>query len=250
LVSIQCLDVLFSNIKAIIFDKDGTLAHSEPFLVCTAQRRLALLETQFPGIENFLSKAFGLAGNYLDPTGLIAVGSRRDCEVVAAAAIAARGLSWIQALTIAQEIVIEAERSLPRKAEHTPLFPGALDVLRSLKQVDVKVGIVSADTLSNVQDFVQYCQLQPYIQLQMGVESGLNKPDPRLLYQACEALGISLHEVLMVGDSEADMTMAHAAGVTGTIGVSWGWQQTVPPLVHANVMIDQFEQLQILTVTK
>ncbi|NES97898.1 MAG: HAD family hydrolase, partial [Desertifilum sp. SIO1I2] len=32
MVTIQCGDRIFENIQAIIFDKDGTLAHSEHFL--------------------------------------------------------------------------------------------------------------------------------------------------------------------------------------------------------------------------
>lgn len=48
-----------------------------------------------------------------------------------------------------------------------------------------------------------------------------HKPDPAALRAIAEALGTGLHACAMVGDSEVDIATARAAGAP-SIGVSWG----------------------------
>jgi phosphoglycolate phosphatase len=148
-------------------------------------------------------------------------------------------------LNIVQQVFADAERSLPRKAEQTPIFSRAIGLLQALRGAEIKVGVISADTLQNVQDFIDLYKIKSYVQLQMGIESGPSKPDPALLHYACEALAVPVEHVLMIGDADADMQMARAAGAAGAIGVSWGWQSLLPPLTDADVMISDFNQIQI-----
>jgi phosphoglycolate phosphatase len=259
LVTIQCGQQIFTNVSAILFDKDGTLANSESFLLQVGYERLSLLGQQFPSLIPFLTRAFGIQamhpelgssletnGQALDPAGLLAVGSRRDCEIAAAAAITTQGISWIQALKLAQDWFREAEQRLPRKATITPVLPGAEELLRSLKKSDVKVGVLSADTLGNIHDFLATYQLQSYVQLSIGIDSGPPKPDPQLVLQACRDLNVLPAQTLMIGDSEADVTMARAAQVQGAIGINFGWRTTLPDLPDTDQTLTSFKQLQIL----
>lgn len=83
MTAIQCGDVRFANIQAIVFDKDGTLEDSEAYLRNLGQKRSRLIDAQIPGIGDPLLMAFGINGDTLDPTGLLAVGSRRETEIAA-----------------------------------------------------------------------------------------------------------------------------------------------------------------------
>jgi phosphoglycolate phosphatase len=234
---------VFSEVQAILFDKDGTLADSQPFLKGLAERRSHLMNTQVPGVQPALLNAFGLRQGQLDPAGLMAVGTRLENEIAAAVCITQTGCDWIEAKTIAQSVFIEADRSLSRKAPLTPLFLGALPLLKSLATVGLKLGILSADSDENVQDFAAYCEIAPYLQLQMGTQMGLSKPDPQLLKMACEALEVSPANTLVVGDSQADMQLAHNGGAIAAIGVTWGG--THPnSLASADVILDQFDEIQ------
>ncbi|HEY9633534.1 MAG TPA: HAD family hydrolase, partial [Coleofasciculaceae cyanobacterium] len=94
MVTIRCRDVTFSNIQAVIFDKDGTLEDSQVFLRELGQKRSRIIDAQIPGIGEPLLMAFGINGDTLDPTGLMAVGSRRESEIAAAAYIAETGRGW------------------------------------------------------------------------------------------------------------------------------------------------------------
>ena len=92
MATIQCGDQEFSNIKAVLFDKDGTLADSAAYLRGVGQARAQKIETLIPGIQDALQLAFGFSPTgHLDPGGLLAIGSRQETETVAAGYVAATG---------------------------------------------------------------------------------------------------------------------------------------------------------------
>lgn len=245
MVTIRCREVTFSNIQAILFDKDGTLEDSQAFLRELGQKRARLIDAQIPGIGEPLLMAFGINGDTLDPTGLMAVGSRRENEIAAAAYIAETGRGWLESLAIARNAFAEADRYLQDRANTSPLFAGCLEVLKCLSDAGLKLGILSAATTARVEAFVQRHQLEPYILLQQGVDEGPSKPDPVLLLQACQTLGVEPAFTLMVGDSVGDIEMARRAGAAGCIGICWG----TPAAAHleaADVVISQLDEIQIL----
>jgi len=245
LATIRCRDKTFENIQAVLFDKDGTLANSESFLKSVGQKRSRLVDAKIPGVQEPLLMAFGLEGDQLNPAGLLAVASRRDAEIAAAAYIAETGRNWMEALEIAATAFAEADQYLKRKADHTPLFQGGLSLVESLAAANLKLGILSSDTTANVQDFIQKYGLEQ-IQLPMGTDAGLSKPDPLLYQQACSALDVLPAATLMIGDSQADAVMARAAGAGGCVGVTWGWSSLVH-LMNVDVVVDRFEEIQVLS---
>lgn len=243
--TIKCRNVTFPNIEAVIFDKDGTLANSEKFLSNLGHKRSRLIDAQIPGVGDPLLMAFGFQENQLNPAGLMAVGSRRDNQIAAAAYVAETGRDWVDSLEIVASAFDEADRYIQNKAQQTPLFEGAVELLKSLSSVGLKIGVLSSDITENVRDFVRTYQLESYISLEMGVFAGLSKPDPKLFHQACEQLGVQPVNALMVGDSQADVEMARSAGAAGCVAVSWGWANAILPK-NADVAISQFDEMQTM----
>ncbi len=190
--------------------------------------------------------AFGLEeGHCLNPGGLLAVGTRRENEIAAAAYIAETGRDWFEALQIVQSAFEEADRYFQGKAEATPLFEGTIEMLQRLAGTGVRLGILSADTTENVTDFVRHYQLEPYIQLKMGTEMGLSKPDPQLFRQACQSLGVPPDKALMIGDTKLDLEMAQAAHAAGCVAVSR--KSPLPlSLEKADMVIAHFNELQVI----
>ena len=244
MVTIRTRGVSFPNIQAVIFDKDGTLENSEEFLRNLGQKRSRLIDAQIPGIGDPLLMAFGIDGSRIDPTGLMAVGSRRENEIAAAAYIAETGRGWLESLAIARRAFEEADQYL-KNAPPSPLFVGSLEVLQFLCAAGLKLGILSAATTARVQEFVKRYQLNDYIQLEMGVDEGLSKPDPALFLQACQKLGVEPSATLMVGDSAGDIEMARRAGAAGCIGICWG-NPKAAHLEAADVAIGQLDEIEIL----
>lgn len=242
MVTIQCKEVKFANIQAIVFDKDGTLEDSSAYLRNLGQKRSRLIDAQIPGIGEPLLMAFGINGDKLDPTGLLAVGSRRETEIAAAAYIAETGRGWLESLDFAKSAFEEADQFIG--AAPSPLFVGSLEVLKYLSEAGLKLGILSAASTQRVRDFVQRHQLEDYVQLQMGVDSYISKPDPALFLQACQTLGVEPSATLMVGDSAGDIEMARNAGAAGCIGICWG-NPIAAHLQTADVAIASLDQIQI-----
>lgn len=241
MATIRCRNVTFSNIAAVIFDKDGTLADSHAYLRNLGMRRSRLIDAKIPGVGEPLLMAFGVSDR-INPAGLMAVGSRRDNEIAAAAYIAETGRDWMEALAIAQATFAEADRYLHPKAPQTPLFPGSLELLRSLRSANIKIAILSADTTVNVQAFVQHYAIE--VDAAIGTDDNLGKPNPQFLNQAGDAIGVAPAQMLVVGDSIADIELARSAGAAGAIGVTWGW--TAAQSIGADVAIDQFSQIEVI----
>jgi phosphoglycolate phosphatase len=244
MVTIRCKNREFLNITAILFDKDGTLEDSQSFLRELAYKRARMIDAQIPGIGEPLLMAFGIQNDKLDPTGLMAVGSRRENEIAAAAYIAETGRSWFESIAIARNSFSEADKYLKDKTGTSPLFAGSLEVLKELSQAGLKLGILSADSTAGIQSFVTRHQLSDYIQVAIGADCGLSKPDPALFVKACQALGSEPQATLMVGDSQGDIEMAKAANAGGTIGICWGNPEAAH-LETADIAIAQLDELGI-----
>jgi len=243
LATIQCKNLTFTNIEAIIFDKDGTLEDSEAYIRSLGQKYSRIIDAQVPGTGEPLLMAFGINGNALDPTGLLAVASRHESEIAAAAYIAETGKGWLESLDLARRAFSEADSFMGTTP--SPLFVGSLEVLKALSQARLKLGILSAASTERVRNFVQTHQLSDYIQLQLGTSAGgLNKPNPELFIQACQSLGVQPSNTLMVGDSAGDIIMAREAGAAGCIGICWN--QTTAHLQSADVAICHLEEIKLV----
>lgn len=244
MATITCGAIAFTGIEAVIFDKDGTLADSQDFLRNLGQKRARLIDAQVPGVEAPLLLAFGLEEDQLNPAGLMAIGTREENEIAAAAYIAETGKDWTESLRIARSAFAEADTCFSRKASRTPLFEGALDLIQRLATAGIHSGIASSDSPSNVQDFVDCYQLNPPIAIALGSEPGLSKPDPALLHKACHSLGVRPENTLVIGDSTADLAMAAAGGAGGCIAVAWGWTN-LQHLRHADACVQNFTEIQV-----
>lgn len=220
-ITIACQNTEFNNIAAIIFDKDGTLENSAAYWRVIAAERARLIDAQSPGVGEPLMMAFGVIDNTLNPQGLMAVGSRYENEIAAAAYIAETGKSWQESKQIAHRAFEEVESSkyLSKNPQTAPLYDDVRDSLQSLAQQDLKLAILSADSTAEVEAFIANHQLEDYFQLFMGLDGEISKPDPRLFEQACADLQVLPEQTLMVGDTAADMIMAQAAGAAGTIAI-------------------------------
>ena len=251
MVTISCAGVSFSPIEAVIFDKDGTLASSEDYLRSLALRRSRLIDAQVPGVQEPLNLAFGVEGDVLVADGLMAVGSRQDNQIAAAAYVAETGRGWIEALQLVQAAFTEADQFLRPKAPHTPLISGAIELLQALYQANVKIAVLSADSTAGVQEFIDQYQLAAYGAIGLGVEGYLSKSDPDLLQMLLEKLGVPADRVLVVGDALSDVQVAQQLGAAGCIGVSGGWRRSsqswLQSLRQAATVVGTLADIQVLS---
>lgn len=245
MATIRCKGRIFEEIEAVIFDKDGTLANSEVYLRSLAQRRSRLIDAQIPGVQEPLLLAFGVEGDRINPAGLMAVGTRLENEIAAAAYVAETGKDWIEALQIVRSAFNEASQSNRQKAEQTPLLPGAVELIQQMSKAQLKLAILSSDSIQQVTSFVNLWNLESYFLTVRGVdEQFLEKSDRNLLAQVFESLEVHPQNTLMIGDSRLDAQIAQDFEMAGFIGFLGGWSSpfTLPTV---KVAIDNFAQIEI-----
>jgi phosphoglycolate phosphatase len=246
-IQIHCQGKIFSQIRAVIFDKDGTLADSQMFwceLAVSRAKIIARSLSEIPELESLLLLAFGVKDDRLDPAGLMAVGSRKENEIGAAAYVAAAGKSWFEARNIVTKAFQEVDTnqacfSIP------PLFEGVIPLLQSMSQKGLKLGILSADTTVGVENFVKYHRLGKYVRLQMGSDRIYSKPDPALFLEACRQLAVQPSQTIMVGDAQGDIDMAKASGAAGTIAIC-GNDCDLGKIIGADAIVDRLEAIDIV----
>lgn len=254
MVTLRCGNRTFTNIQAVIFDKDGTLSNSQPYLHTLALKRWTILEANLEAkiadrapahLGETLFQTWGLRDDCVDPKSMLAVASGQENEIVTAGYLAALGWSWIEALSIVQEAFAIATAALPPKHELTPTFPGISSLLQTLKSKGLKLAVLSADVLPNIHHFLCAQHLNTYIDFCQGVEPGLLKPNPKLLDLTCTGLGISPSQCLVIGDSSADIELAKRGGAAGAIGVAWGWD-TDYDLPQVDVMLRSVDEIEVM----
>ncbi|MFN7917486.1 MAG: HAD family hydrolase [Vicinamibacterales bacterium] len=223
------------EIRAVLFDLDGTLYAQKPI-----QMRMALELAALP-----LRKPFAAAGilralrSYRHAQEELRgreaeAGSLADAQV----AIAARrsGLSHETVAALVDEWMIRR----PLKYLRSQLAPGTLELLDRLARAGVQVGLLSDyPAVDKLQALGLAGRFSPIL---CSSDPGINrfKPDPRGFRVAAETWGLPTDQVLMVGDRyEVDFKGAQAAGMPCALV---GAPRHVPP-AHAAAVFPSLERL-------
>ena len=244
MVNIACKGVTFSHIKAIFFDKDGTLEDSSLYLEQLAVERVNQIAAVVPGISDRLLRSMGITSSGINPKGLMAVGSRIENELAAAAYITESSNDWFYAKKIATQAFNRAANNVTPNCQNSPLFEGSLAVLQQLSAAKLKLGIISADSVGGIKSFVEREKLCRYFQLILGSDRNLSKPNPQLYLKACKMLDVHPSNTLMIGDAMGDIIMARQANAAGTIAISR--YDSPRHLKAATVTIDRLAAIEVV----
>ncbi len=174
--------------RAVLFDFDGTLADS--YAAITASVNHVLEHHGRPALEE--AKVRLLVGHGLEHL----------METVLP------GIDPVVAAKLYREHHPTVMRS------HTRLLPGVADGLAALQKAGVKLGVCSNKPSYFTRALVDILELTPYFGVVYGPdEAGAAKPDPAMVLQALDKLGVPKEEALYVGDMEVDIETGRRAGV-------------------------------------
>lgn len=111
--------------------------------------------------------------------------------------------------------------------QHVQAMPGAEDTFAWCHAQGIKVATDTGfhrDVNTAIQNGLQWLE-RGLIDLAVDVEhtAGIGRPAPYMVYYAMQQLGIqSIHEVIKIGDTPADLLSGYHAGCRGNIGVLSG----------------------------
>ncbi len=218
--------------RALLFDLDGTLVDSLPDIANAVDT--TLVSRLLPPLGNDAIRS--MIGN----------GSRTLIER------ALQATRWCGAPPLSRDIIEEVHGEFLRVyarqvAVRTRCYTGVESTLRALQGAGIQLAVVTNKPESLSLALIEELSLTPYFALLIGGDTlPEKKPSPLPLLHACRALGVSVADTLMIGDSRNDIDAARAAGM-GVIAVSYGYNHGED--IHAagaDRVIDQFEALRAL----
>ncbi len=181
---------------AVLFDLDGTLVDTVPFI-------LEAVREAFAGYGTCPTDAEWIAGIGTPLRVQLASFARRPADV---------------------EELFQRYRTywLAHHDERTRAFPGAVEVVAMLSAAAHPIGVVTAKIEQGAYRTLRHTGLLGYVQAVVGADSCANsKPHPEPVLLALSRLGSAPREAVLVGDSPHDIAAAKAAGARAAAAL-WG----------------------------
>ena len=229
-----------NSIKAILFDKDGTLVDFEATWGAVNQKAGLLAAGGDVNLARDILDRCGvdpLTGKTRAESPLAIAAADEIAEAMIAAGSRLIKLALVDGLHV---LFAEAARQAVPLTDLRALFA-------ALKSQGLKLGIASSDSAEAVAETITTLGLEEWVDFQCGYDSGFGpKPEPGMILGFCAALHLAPNQIAMVGDSTHDLAMGRAAGAGLTIGVlsGTGSKATLEPL--ADVLITSIADLPAL----
>ena len=214
---------------AYLFDFDGTLVDSAPDLTRALDQALA--RAGLPGVGLELGKA------------MVGHGAGK---LVERALIHTTGDPTHRMDSPLGRLMLTTFLDLyePICAEHSVLYPGALEVLDTLASQGKQLGMVTNKPRRFVERMVPALGLESVFDVIVaGDDLPVKKPNPDMVWHALQQLGCAPEAACLIGDSQADLGAAQASGVASIL-VSFGYSGDLDVrAAGASRVIDQLTDL-------
>ena len=189
--------------KLIIFDLDGTLVDSQVFII------------------DAIKEAFDKEG--------LAIPKRKQILTSIGLSLSEAFTRLNNSLTATQKKRLiksfkECYKSFPKEKVISPLYPSANDFLMNLtKYKNLSMAIATGKGKFGLFQILRAHNIESYFIDFQTSDNNPSKPNPTMILKILENLRIDSKNVLMVGDTDFDIIMAHQANIR-SIAVLWGYQ--------------------------
>jgi phosphoglycolate phosphatase len=200
---------LIDCVAAVAFDLDGTIIDTAPDLGEAANMMLIMLggrpvaNDRIPaligaGIDEFVKRVLSLSG--VTP----------DARLQETSATLFRNLYG------------------QRVYRHSRVYPGVLMTLHTLRAAGLTLCCVTNKERQFTHPLLELAGISGFFaSVRCPERPEDRKPSPSLLYSACRQLEIEPIDMLLIGDSRADVEAAHAAGCR-VVAVDYGYHRDQP----------------------
>ena len=245
-------------IKAIIFDKDGTLSNSEEYLLEIAKTRVNFAAAKFKElkIQNFkifllrklLNHIYGLSNKALSANSCLAIASKEQNIISTATIFTLFNFDWSKSLSISQKIFDEVDIFLSNNQDKLQkkrtLVSGAFDLLVALKNNGVSIALMTNDTQAGIEEFIYSNKLEGIFDYLWSAENKPSKPNPKAVIEPCKKMNFNPSDCALISDADTDLRMAKEAGIPIVVGFNGGWGKP-PTLNEKRFLIEKLNELKI-----
>jgi len=234
--------------RCVVFDKDGTLIDFHavwgPRLV-RGGKALAAKTGLGDDFVNHLYRASGYdadAGRTLGQ-GPLATAPLHQFSVIVASVLFQHGLTWDQALALSKDHMGSAMTATPTAQEIIPR--GAIgESLKRLVDAQIPAVIATTDNRLATEIMMHELRLEPlFAEVRCGDDNGPVKPDIAVLNGIAYSQQLDVSELVMVGDTVSDLTMARRAGAALCVGITGGAGSSEELQPHADVLIGDISEI-------
>lgn len=133
-------------------------------------------------------------------------------------------------------------------SQYSQLYEGVLPALHAWHQQGLAMALVTNKPYEFIAPLLKQFAIDQCFSVLVGGDSLPNrKPSPEPLLHACDALGLTVKDCLMIGDSRNDVEAARAAGMPVAC-VSYGYNHGEPIAdTQPDVIVDQLTQINIVS---
>ncbi|MFQ5980015.1 MAG: HAD family hydrolase [Candidatus Heimdallarchaeota archaeon] len=216
-----------SNMKAVIFDLDGTLVDSMPAMASLVVEGLKRLGIKI-SYEKFGKRLFGEffgaplpQGFRMIPTLMYRIGR-------------IAGLGRLKAFLFSFEVSFQLRKSY----DSAELFPDVIELLRTLQNRGISLALVSMGSRKGILKILDNTGIREYFKVIVSRdEVKKQKPDPEGYLLVQRALKITPEKIAVVGDMPIDILAAKQAGMpsiavtTGLAQEDWFQEPALPSLI-------------------
>lgn len=186
------------NVRAVIFDWDGTLVDSVEHIAESLHQ--AATDLGYPALEREA---------YRDIIGL---------GMVEALEKLYPGLSRDEMLAIREGY---AGYFFQKVTTPQNVFEGMADVVTDLRHSGRQVAVATGKSRRGLDMALNTSGLGPHFDITRCADETRSKPDPLMLVEILDFYGLEPAEAVMIGDTRYDLEMARRLGMP-SIGVEWG----------------------------
>ncbi|MHA1828172.1 MAG: HAD family hydrolase [Candidatus Heimdallarchaeaceae archaeon] len=249
MVTIQCGEKKFKDVKLIAFDKDGTLLDFNMYLPVMKKRAEVLIK-EFALPQDTYNDLLSLMG--VDPTthSIIKGGPIhiQRIEIIKEVIEFLRNKNIKVSVGEIASIFDEVDDIVDFSTSIHP-YPGVKEVLKKLDEIDeIKLVLLTLDSTKPAEKHLKRASIHSYFDLILGVDLEspyLPKPAPDMIQYACKVLDVDVTKSIIFGDDNKDMLLGKNAGILACIGVLTG-KSSEKELQHADVIIDSVADIKIL----
>ncbi|HLR14058.1 MAG TPA: HAD-IA family hydrolase [Burkholderiaceae bacterium] len=104
---------------------------------------------------------------------------------------------------------------------HIQLFDGMREFLEGMRARQIGLAVATGKSRVGLEKIIDQVNLRPLFDTTRTADETASKPDPTMLLEILEEMGLDTEEVIMVGDTTHDIHMARHAGVD-SLAVTYG----------------------------